>query len=280
MTAIVAPVVLPSSQLPVGPQAEARKRRREILLSQRTQTMSSADLELCNAHETACAILPAIESAMAAPPNKKQKMDGKSRKAGKKPQMKYDPDVPMTKEEATAWRREQRRKRNRESAAASRQRQRDRINELEDEVEGWKSKYEATMAAISRLEQKKAEGTADAVLTHLPPLPDTTCSKFVSPPASPGHTPSYEMSDPEKVTTMITIPAVKITEAPTFPLLPTTVNEDFIEPDSCVSTDVRLEPTIEDTLPPLKQQRLPNLLSDEEHEDELGEFLLDAVQWL
>lgn len=196
MTAVVAPVVLPSSQLPVGPQAEARKRRREILLSQRTQTMSSADLELCNAHETACAILPAIESAMAAPPNKKQKMDGKLRKAGKKPQMKYDPDVPMTKEEATAWRREQRRKRNRESAAASRQRQRDRINELEDEVEGWKSKYEATMAAISRLEQKKAEGTADAVLTHLPPLPDTTCSKFVSPPASPGHTPSYEMSDP------------------------------------------------------------------------------------
>mmetsp|Transcript_23380 Transcript_23380/g.57514 ORF Transcript_23380/g.57514 Transcript_23380/m.57514 type:complete len:253 (+) Transcript_23380:93-851(+) len=196
MTAVVAPVVLPSTQLPVGPQAEARKRRREILSSQRSQTMTSADLELSNAQETACAILPAIESAMAAPPTKKQKTDGKSRKAGKKPQMKYDPDVPMTKEEATAWRREQRRKRNRESAAASRQRQRDRINVLEGEVEAWKSKYEATMAAIARLEQQKAEGTADAVLTHLPPLPDTSCSKFVSPPASPGHSPSYEMSDP------------------------------------------------------------------------------------
>jgi len=84
----------------------------------------------------------------------------------------------------------------------------------------------------------------------------------------------------EKVATKITIPAVKITEAPTFPLLPNTVNEDFIEPDACLSTDVRLEPTIEDTLPPLKQQRLPNLLTDEENEDELGEFLLDAVQWL
>lgn len=84
----------------------------------------------------------------------------------------------------------------------------------------------------------------------------------------------------EKVATKITIPAVKITEAPIFPLLPNTVNEDFIEPDTCLSTDVRLEPTIEDTLPPLKQQRLPNLLSDDETEDDLGEFLLDAVQWL
>ncbi|CAJ1912115.1 unnamed protein product [Cylindrotheca closterium] len=199
MTAVVAPVILPCSELPVGSQAEARKRRREILSSQRSQTMTPTDLELSNAHEMACAILPAIESAMAAPPTKKQKTEGgKSRKAGKKPQMKYDPDVPMTKEEATAWRREQRRKRNRESAAASRQRQRDRINVLEDEVDAWKSKYEATMAAIARLEQQKAEGTADAVLTHLPPLPDTSCSKFVSPPASPGHSSSYEetMSEP------------------------------------------------------------------------------------
>ena len=83
-----------------------------------------------------------------------------------------------------------------------------------------------------------------------------------------------------KVATKITIPAVKITEAPIFPLLPATINEEFIEPDTCLSTDVRLEPTIEDTLPPLKQQRLPNLLTDEDHEEELGEFLLDAVQWL
>lgn len=195
MTAVVAPVVLPA-QLPAGPPAEARKRRREILASQRLQSLpSSADLELSNAHETACVIIPAIESAMAAPASKKQKIDGKCNKAGKKPQMKYDPDVPMTKEEATAWRREQRRKRNRESAAASRQRQRDRINELEVEVEEWKSKYDDILEAIAKLEQQKAEGTADAVLTHLPPLPETTCSKFVSPPASPGHSPSYEPSE-------------------------------------------------------------------------------------
>ena len=73
-------------------------------------------------------------------------------KITKKPQMKYDPDVPMTKEEAALWRREQRRKRNRESAAASRQRQRDRIVELESEVEEWKIKYEQIMHQIRDLE--------------------------------------------------------------------------------------------------------------------------------
>jgi hypothetical protein len=44
-------------------------------------------------------------------------------------------------------------------------------------------------------------------------------------------------------------------------------------------TDSKLE-AIENSIPPLKQHRLPNLLTDEETEDELGEFLLDAVQWL
>uniref|UniRef100_A0A7S2Y626 BZIP domain-containing protein n=1 Tax=Entomoneis paludosa TaxID=265537 RepID=A0A7S2Y626_9STRA len=74
-------------------------------------------------------------------------------KITKKPQMKYDPDVPMTKEQAAVWRREQRRKRNRESAAASRQRQRDRINELESEVEQWKVKYDQIMRQVCDLEQ-------------------------------------------------------------------------------------------------------------------------------
>ena len=71
----------------------------------------------------------------------------------KKPQMKYDPDVPMTKEEAAVWRREQRRKRNRDSAAASRQRQRDRIAELEIEVEQWKVKHDRMLRQFRELEQ-------------------------------------------------------------------------------------------------------------------------------
>lgn len=77
----------------------------------------------------------------------------------KKPQMKYDPDIPMTKEEATVWRREQRRKRNRESAAASRQRQRDRITELESEVGDWKAMVEDMMAKIHALERETGHTT-------------------------------------------------------------------------------------------------------------------------
>jgi len=70
----------------------------------------------------------------------------------KKTQMRYDPSVPMTKEAAAVWRREQRRKRNRDSAAASRQRQRNRISELEEEVAEWKVKYDEAMALIAKQE--------------------------------------------------------------------------------------------------------------------------------
>lgn len=70
----------------------------------------------------------------------------------KRPQLRYEPNVPMTKEQAAVWRREQRRKRNRESAAASRQRQRDRIAELEEEVDGWKERFNAAMDRLSKLE--------------------------------------------------------------------------------------------------------------------------------
>lgn len=72
----------------------------------------------------------------------------------KKPQMRYDPSVPMTKEDAAVWRREQRRKRNRDSAAASRQRQRNRISELEDEVAEWKIKFDEAMARLAKQESK------------------------------------------------------------------------------------------------------------------------------
>lgn len=66
----------------------------------------------------------------------------------KKTQIQYNPDVPMTKEQLTAWRREMRRVRNRESAAASRRKVRDRIEELEEEVEVWKKRYEEVMRRL------------------------------------------------------------------------------------------------------------------------------------
>ena len=71
-----------------------------------------------------------------------------SSKADKKAQISYTPDVNMTKEQLTAWRREMRRVRNRESAAASRRKVRDRIEELEEEVNVWKKRYAEVMAKL------------------------------------------------------------------------------------------------------------------------------------
>jgi hypothetical protein len=70
----------------------------------------------------------------------------------KKTQIRYDPSIPMDKDQLAAWRREARRVRNRESAAASRQRTRGRITELEDELTSWKQKY-----AEAALELKKQQ---------------------------------------------------------------------------------------------------------------------------
>ena len=75
--------------------------------------------------------------------------------------MKYDPEVPLTKEETSAWRREQRRKRNRESAAACRKRQRDRISELEVQVADWKAKFDEAVRKLG-----EAEGV-DGAMVHL-----------------------------------------------------------------------------------------------------------------
>ena len=109
-------------------------------------------------------------------------------KKKKKLQMKYDPDVPMSREAATAWRREQRRKRNRESAAASRQRQRDRITELKAEVDQYKKAYEAVLVQIKAL-----EGQNQQPQTHTTSV--SSCLDSVSPgpistifvPASPNN---------------------------------------------------------------------------------------------
>lgn len=115
--------------------------------------------------------------------------------------MRYDPDVPMTKEEAAAWRKEQRRKRNRESAAASRQRQRDRITELEQEVTEWKSKYEEALARIEKLEQLRESNAVDCNVVTMRsasnlPLDSTAVSPCGSPRYTPCPSPSQSCESP------------------------------------------------------------------------------------
>lgn len=175
----------PSSNDP----AEARKRRKEIIQSQRSENELiangvaalvangagaapspsngtngknpiigvAADLE----SSTATDEVNGTNGAEKKPPKKRKVAPGdSSRKNGKKDdskskktQIRYDPDVPMSKDQLAAWRREARRVRNRESAAASRQRIRNRISELEEEVGEWKTKYSQAIKRLEALEQ-------------------------------------------------------------------------------------------------------------------------------
>lgn len=82
---------------------------------------------------------------------------GKPSIRGIKKQARYEPGVPMTKEELAKWRKEARRVRNRESAAASRQKTRERINELEAQLEALNNKYAAALHRIQELEAEKPQ---------------------------------------------------------------------------------------------------------------------------
>lgn len=78
----------------------------------------------------------------------------------------------------------------------------------------------------------------------------------------------------------ITIPAVKITPDTVLPLLP---DEAFMEPEPCLSTiPIKLEP--DDALFPAPEESV-DILSEVvpptiPPNDEFGDFLLDAVDWL
>ena len=154
---------------PVDPST-ARKRRKAIIESQRKETEEAAlqqqQKELENeGNKTNKSTTSSVdenngdgddsESEGSMQPN------GKKRRV-KKTQIRYDPDVPMSKEQLAAWRREARRVRNRESAAASRQRIRSRITELETEVDEYKSKYHAALDRLKELEEMAKNNATNA----------------------------------------------------------------------------------------------------------------------
>ncbi len=188
---VVAP--LPQMHEPNDSSALARKRRREILMSQRTlvpdQTSSTPLDETPSLKRRKISHAEVSEESdnSEAKPSRKKVAAKKKSKVAKKPQMKYDPDTAMTKEEAAVWRREQRRKRNRESAAASRQRQRDRITELEVEVCDWKTKFDGIMDKIREMEQVTQTPVMDDLMSDIAALPPL--QSFVSPSSSPNLTP-------------------------------------------------------------------------------------------
>ncbi len=146
------------SAAPTPSQALARKRRKEILASQKSskrQRLGSEDDESrdgSNSDSSSFSVVAATSS------KKSSKMTCTSKakviKSTTKYQNRYEPELPMTKEEEVAWRKEARRQRNRESAANSRDKIRNRIQELENEVVDWKAKYAALMDRLALLEKE------------------------------------------------------------------------------------------------------------------------------
>mmetsp|Transcript_16098 Transcript_16098/g.24505 ORF Transcript_16098/g.24505 Transcript_16098/m.24505 type:complete len:167 (-) Transcript_16098:190-690(-) len=158
----------PSLETPDAAQL-ARRRRKEIIQSQRstaeavtTQASDTVSMIATVEENTSNDIMESSnsESDVSLPPPKKRKLvieqpDLQALEKKKKLQMRYDPDVPMTKEQLAAWRKEARQVRNRESAAASRQRIRDKISELEGQVGEWKQKYQEAMGRLRILENQQ-----------------------------------------------------------------------------------------------------------------------------
>lgn len=103
----------------------------------------------------------------------------------------------MSKDELSEWRKEQRRKRNRESAAASRNKTRARIEELEGEVDKWRSMYadmqmkmqcmERHIQFLTKLNSSPQVKLGGAALAppSLAPSPPPVVSHPNSPPRSP-----------------------------------------------------------------------------------------------
>ena len=107
------------------------------------------------------------------------------------PQNYYAPPdlASMTKDELSEWRKEQRRRRNRESAAASRAKNKERIEELEGEVNSWKTKYAALedkMRCMERhIEFLMKMNNNSPQEGQVPPPPTPVVSRPTSPPRSP-----------------------------------------------------------------------------------------------
>jgi len=253
---MAAVVVIPSTSMMDIPDASAaRKRRREILSSQRQAlevstpaaapyseltssfTTSFADEEEHLNSRKARRVSDCSEPVMTAEPDKsattikttvntissiKKKLSSSS-STKKKPQMKYDPDVPMTKEEAAVWRREQRRKRNRESAALSRQRQRDRIGDLEVEVDEWKTKVENIMERIKKLEEESGIDSRTLVPEPLPRPPKQERHQDI-----PGQSLEFEVIDNDTDTNQ----SSKFVSPPTSPGHSSSFSEEDESPEA------------------------------------------------
>ena len=125
-----------------------------------------------------------------------------------KPQKFYVPSSApsnMTREELSAWRKEERRKRNRASAAASRLKTQSKISDLEGEVSHWKSKCEEMQEMMDRLQRQvdlltraQSPTTPVDVPAQYHCQPQDHHHNLVSPPTSHPNSPSSSTSSLEE----------------------------------------------------------------------------------
>jgi hypothetical protein len=103
-----------------------------------------------------------------------------------KPQNVYvAPSNDMTREELSAWRKEERRKRNRASAAASRHKTQSKIAELSLEVSLWKTRCEDMQDKMMKLQRQ-----VDLLTRAQSPTQEQQQQHLVSPPSSHPNSPS------------------------------------------------------------------------------------------
>jgi chromosome segregation ATPase len=172
--------------LPDDDATMARKRRRDIL---RGSSQTSVEMEQSGKR-------PKIEESYSDNDDDDESCATSLKKPsirGIKRQARYEPGVPMTREQLAAWRKEARRVRNRESAAASRKKTRERIDQLEDELAELQRKYEVALKRIVVLEgQGQDQGAPEMISQDL-----SLRRQVVSPPNTPPSVRStFEPSSP------------------------------------------------------------------------------------
>mmetsp|Transcript_763 Transcript_763/g.1638 ORF Transcript_763/g.1638 Transcript_763/m.1638 type:complete len:254 (-) Transcript_763:744-1505(-) len=149
------------------------------------------------------------------------------------PQNYYAPSKPMTKEELSAWRKEQRRERNRQSAAASRDKTRVRIEELEGEVARWRHMYDDLRRKMANMERhieflSKFHPGAGGVAPGQPgasvfPLPPPQLQQMVTPPGSLPASPRTSPVGYAPYPQMIPTQGQNKTQPPLLPVVPALV---------------------------------------------------------
>jgi len=120
-----------------------------------------------------------------------------------RPQNRYEPTdtSSMTRDELSAWRKDQRKKRNRESAARSRIVHRQKVQELEQEVAEYRIRYEQMEERMSQMQERIDTLTRSlsgrAFASSIESKPSSSVRVTVSPPPSPSCPPLPSIASPD-----------------------------------------------------------------------------------